>query len=1715
MSRQMPVPEEISSEAVALQGTEVWLEVAPTISFVAEQAGVPVVRSCAIRHRGPDMLKHAELELRLEPRLSEPQRVAVPDLFPLEEHDLGPIDIRLPPGKLRQVEEAERARLAWTLRNASGQVLAEGDEDVEVLPYNHWPGLRAPPGLLASFVTPNHKVVAQILKRVSRRLEEATGSSAIDGYQSRNPERVRAMVRALYDEIASLGISYIEAPASFAGAGQKVRLPDQVLAEQLGCCLDLSVLFASCLEQMGLAPLLVVVEGHAFLAVWLVDDRFPEGLVEDAARLRTQLDLGQMLAFESTLVTSGGSFDHAVAQGRRGLLDDERYLFALDVRGCRSAFRPLPLRDVAMEVEEGEEPAAQRIEIVRILREAKDAPDEAEVREAVPEGVAARFARWKDRLLDLTLRNRLLNFRPDRREVLPLEIPDVAAFEDLLATNEQLEIVGQPVSGVEGRRRPVRERLSDEAERARLLKDLARRVLHSPLPQDRLERQAIELFREARTDLEEGGASTLFVSIGMLKWIEPGTDLERFAPLILYPVQIVFDRGRKRVAIRRLPGEDPVANVTLIEKMRRDLGIDLSALARLDQDDAGLDVRTLLDGVRRQIQGRAGFEVLEEVHVSRLAFSKFLMWKDLEDNAHVLLDNPVVRHVADLGAVWNDPVGDVDPNALDEVLAPHALPTVLDADSTQLAAVAAALRGRSFVLQGPPGTGKSQTITNLIAAALAEGKTVLFVSEKMAALEVVHRRLQSVGLGDFCLELHSHKSNKKDVLASFDAVLGRKPTTAVEGWEAQSRRLDELRQRLNRYARALHRKHASGFSVYEASARLRELLDVPEVRIPLENPGDLTAERIRELQDVATEVADRGQAVEPLKENPWRISRKSSYSLADEEAVADALKRALAAIDQLSTRAEALGRTLGISAPPSITAIRRLARLGQAAADGALPAQALSADWSIRAGRARAWLEADRAIEKQKAEILERWQPAIFDVDLAPHIERFHRWAGSPFARLFLWKSRRKLAALARGRPGADAAVRDDLVRIASVVQERRRLDAERAEHGELLDPGLLARGDVVSDAASLGRDALETVVHRSASHGPERRGILARQADELLKALDECEAAIAAVRSAADLPEEDLPLPDDPSQLPRLLESFRSLRTHLPGFRAHCLFREAAERLERLGHAPLVEAFAQGKVRAAEIPRVLERNLLARWLSAVIDAEPVLRTFDRPSHERMVTEFTDLDRRHIELSRQFVIASLERRLPSAVEAAAHPELQLLRREIGKKARHMAVRRLLQSLPTMLPRLKPCLLMSPLSVAQYLPAATRFDLVVFDEASQIGTHDAIGTLARGKQVVVVGDSRQLPPTTFFQRTGASEDDLPDENDVAEVESILEEVAARGLPQLMLGWHYRSRHESLIDFSNRHYYDGRLFILPAARHRVEDLGVKWHPVPDGVYVERVNRKEAEALVRYLVERLRTTSPKERSFGVVTFSLSQRKLIEDLLDEARVDHPEIEPHFTSEEPVFVKNLENVQGDERDEILFSVGYARDEMGRLRMQFGPLSNAGGERRLNVAITRARCQLRIFSTLRPEDIDLSRTQSVGAAHLRAFLQYAGRGARSQERTVNAFESPYHREIYTALTSAGYKVATSVGCAGYRVDLAVERPDRPGTYLLGIELDGPRWAAAGTARDRERLRKEVLASLGWKIVSVWTPEWARNPKGEAQRLLDEIGRHLALSRGVA
>ncbi|MBZ0232290.1 MAG: DNA2/NAM7 family helicase, partial [Deltaproteobacteria bacterium] len=398
---------------------------------------------------------------------------------------------------------------------------------------------------------------------------------------------------------------------------------------------------------------------------------------------------------------------------------------------------------------------------------------------------------------------------------------------------------------------------------------------------------------------------------------------------------------------------------------------------------------------------------------------------------------------------------------------------------------------------------------------------------------------------------------------------------------------------------------------------------------------------------------------------------------------------------------------------------------------------------------------------------------------------------------------------------------------------------------------------------------------------------------------------------------------------------------------------------------------------------------------------------FHGATHQARIAEFVELDRAQLGIARARAIARLAERVPKVTgDVAEGGEIGVLLHEAKKQRRHRPLRALFRDIPNLLTRLKPCLLMSPLSVAQYLDperdALAGFDVVVFDEASQIPTSDAIGALARGKAAVVVGDSRQLPPTRFFDVGGGDALAAPgDPDDVEELESILDECVAARLPELRLSWHYRSRHEDLIGFSNDRYYDGRLDIFPAAAAGAADLGVAWRKI-DGVYDRagtRTNRAEAEAVVADIVARLSDPERAKKSIGVVTFSKPQQELVLDLLDEARRAQPDLERFFGDEppEPVLVKNLETIQGDERDVILFSIGYGPDRDGKVTMNFGPLNKDGGERRLNVAVTRAREQLVVFSSLEPDVIDRD-VAALGVRHLGELLRYV----RDGERAVGA-----------------------------------------------------------------------------------------------------------------
>ena len=601
------------------------------------------------------------------------------------------------------------------------------------------------------------------------------------------------------------------------------------------------------------------------------------------------------------------------------------------------------------------------------------------------------------------------------------------------------------------------------------------------------------------------------------------------------------------------------------------------------------------------------------------------------------------------------------------------------------------------------------------------------------------------------------------------------------------------------------------------------------------------------------------------------------------------------------------------------------------------------------------------------------------------------------------------------------------------------------------------------------------------------------------------------------------------PADTPDVLTGTRArcgmLQTKSAGLNLWCAWRRAYDGAAQLGLAPIADALQSGALQG-KAADAFETAYADWWSNQLISANPLLRSFTAHEHADRIVRFRQLDDELAKLSQKYIRARLCGQIPAKDSALLEPGLRALRHQLTLTRPRKALRELMGELGPALTKLAPCLLMSPLSVAQFLPADTApFDLIIFDEASQITPWDAVGAIARGRQVIVAGDPKQMPPTSFFDKS-ASVDDFDDDTE-EDQESILDECLAAGIRSHRLTWHYRSKNENLIAFSNHRYYDGDLITFPA-------------PITGNVAIQcvrvqgawsrgklRTNQIEAEAIVAEAVRRL--TDPAfvdERggrlSLAIVTLNAEQQKLVEDLLDKARQADPDIEPYFAEDhvEPTIVKNLETVQGDERDLIILGVGYGPETPGApsMSMNLGPLNRNGGWRRLNVAITRARREMMVFASFPPHLLDLNRTSSRAVRDLKHFLEFAERGPVALSEAVSGslgtHESPFEQAVAQGLESRGWTVTPQVGVSRYRIDLGVVHPQRPGDFLAGVECDGASYHSAATARDRDKVREGVLRQLGWRIVRIWSTEWWVDKAGALDRLDSQLKAILANEPGA-
>lgn len=958
---------------------------------------------------------------------------------------------------------------------------------------------------------------------------------------------------------------------------------------------------------------------------------------------------------------------------------------------------------------------------------------------------------------------------------------------------------------------------------------------------------------------------------------------------------------------------------------------------------------------------------------------------------------------------WNAIDLEADAAVLDRKLTPADILLPISADSSQLEAIYEAVEGKSFILHGPPGTGKSQTITNIIANALYRGKRVLFVAEKMAALSVVQSRLAALGLAPFCLELHSNKTKKSLVMEQLKRATEVTRYRSPQEFAVEAERLNKLRGELNVYLDALHTVYPFGLSLYEAITLYLSDEEEKEIPFPVDLLPEATPELVGDWEATIEELSGIIAAYGYPHNHPFTGTKIPPYSPALKDEIENLLQETICTIeairdkiDNFNTLIEREGTVDSKERLDILFAmIRILLHIPELTSSLLLHP---SPDSLLREFREVIVLGKER--DGLFKEITSAFLPEVLRLPAANYLQEWKRYEGMWFLPRFF--GQRKIARelkdyLNQGRLQAEE-IPEYLSRIVR-FQEREKFVGQYSddlffcfgkygrknrEDWEDIEQIITDTDELLSLIVSYSKDLQEVISVKEALGRNLFGGIhtFKRMYGESLQELNVLNEKLEDFNNRLYrlLAVDKVTLYKDiPQWMEHALKQLTVWKNNPDRLKDWSQWNRIEERLYELQIEFVAETYLKEEIPVTSMVQIFRKSFRKAVILYIFSQQPELESFNGVLFEKVIDRYRNVTSRFETLSRRELYARLASSLPSFTrEASQHSEVGILQKNIRNNARGMSMRRLFELIPALLERLYPCMLMSPISVAQYIdPGAEPFDLVIFDEASQMPTYEAIGAMARGKHVVIVGDPKQMPPTSFFSVNTVDEDNM----EMEDLESILDDCLALSVPSKHLLWHYRSRHESLIAFSNAEYYENKLFTFPSP----DNLKSKVTLVPVAGFYDkgksRQNRQEAYAIVQEIVRRLSDEQLSRRSIGVVTFSVVQQGLIEERLNTIFESRPDLgKIALGSDEPLFIKNLENVQGDERDIILFSVGYGPDSKGKVSMNFGPLNRQGGERRLNVAVSRARYEMIIFSTLQPEMINLNRTSAVGVAGLKRFF---------------------------------------------------------------------------------------------------------------------------------
>ena len=1331
-----------------------------------------------------------------------------------------------------------------------------------------------------------------------------------------------------------------------------------------------------------------------------------------------------------------------------------------------------------------------------------------------------KLDRWAEKLLDTGKRNNLISFKDTKTstaEILRPECERVFAkcsvghvfevFDPKLPDMESDEIEENTATENADRTSDKEDYKAKYASRSKNEKYLlAYAQTSNPITVVK------NIAKKAQEIQDETGINVAYLAFGFLKWNEKeGSDVFYKAPLLLVHVNLITGSILDPVKIE-ISDDDVIVNPTFNYLLQAEYGL---SLPDFEDEDTLASYYSKVSAAVRGLE----WEIIDECKLGIFSFLKINIYEDLKKNADQILKNNNI--LALLGE--SVPESDLTVDEEQETVVKDPLTelhTVVEADSSQIEAIEMAKSGKSFVLQGPPGTGKSQTITNIIAECLHDGKKVLFVSEKQAALNVVFDKLKKAGLADFCLELHSHKANKKAVIDELNRTLEAPKSGVSSRAQEEIRQKQEALDKLNSYAAELHKirdtVNKSLYQLFELYSAERDYPDIPFTINNLQTKGqDYLLRAVRLLEQYAEYVPSIGQN---YRQNSWygfengQISyEERSILKTDLELLLDGYRKLQDTTAQIKAKYET--PDLNFADTRKWQAILAFA----AESDVVTPALLSKEKFTYIYPHLAAMKACSETIVPLRDMLLQEYEQEIIrECDGKDLYTKLSGQYSSFWSRLFSGEYRTLIAGLQayaknprKLKYKQAVALADQIMKIQSSTKTFE--DNESHVYGYI---GHCYNGTdtdwthvmdslgTLQDFFSEETQEFGLISKMSPESFAEYQNSFKEDSDRLnteVEAVEKAENRIREQFSPESLNLEKHSYNYCLRKMEKCLNEFDKLGNWIS-------FLSLLKQMEDADLSGCVDIMIEENVDPDKITGIFRKGFYRQWIENIIFSVPALSSFSRIRQDQAVQVFKNKDALQYEISKYQIRAELSRQRPDLNMVAGGSAVAILRREGSKKRKQMPIRKLLAETGQLVQIIKPCFLMSPLSVSTFLdPEKISFDTVVFDEASQIFPQDAVGAVYRGKQLIVVGDSRQMPPSNFFNASLDHDVDDEESGDVNDFESILD-VCSSVFATERLAWHYRSHYEQLIAFSNLNFYNNNLVTFPSASKDHKGIGVDYYYV-NGVFdrKSKTNKLEAQFIVDLIYQNI--TDHPNRSLGVVAFSVAQQNMIDKLLSKRREADPSHEEFFSAAkpEPFFIKNLETVQGDERDTIIFSVAYAKDSQGRFIQNFGPLNREGGERRLNVAVTRAKDNVQLVASIHHTDINLSTTSSEGVKLLRAYLDYAQNGEAALERNITVsgedqFDSYFEQEVCDFLRDNGFTVDTQIGCSGYRIDLGLRKPDSS-NYLMAIECDGATYHSSKNARDRDSLRQKVLENMGWQFYRIWSTDWFKNQAVEKERLL--------------